>query len=1693
MTLHTKFSDVEIHVQDIDGKPMLVERILSDRIPKRIVFNAPGLLGPVDQNGHTSFMYSYESMELHKFDPKIPKTKEAIIDLLSICSSLVEAIKSLHQKNLSIGLLTSERLFQDQNDNLIILGNSLITNDPADHGFEHYTLGDFYYLAPECYENIHITPNHCSDFYALGIIIYTWFTGSLPFKGGDKMELMHNHLTRPPIAPMDINPIIPKGLNDMILTLLSKQPSGRYASVFGLIQDLETLIKTYTKGKTDSIKLHLDYNPGNIDFGQDLFGRDKLLQQLHDSYTRIEHFHSQVVFVEGFSGVGKTSMVQKFIEAVSTDKLLLLEGKFDQYKQTPYAAIQMAFKNLERQLLLKSKIDQKKLKRTLSTALGKNAGVLKEIIPDISVLVDKLEPVDTLNPIETRNRFNFVFQKFFEAVASLGLKIIFFIDDWQWCDQPSLQLIKSLSHQKNNGILYLFAYRGNETKGNHPFKLFKDETEKLEYYRHLLVKELNSKMVGKMISTSLGMDEPETNELSNLIFQKTEGNPYHTKQFVISLNQKGLLTYDFESHVWKWDKSAIEKEDSAENVVDLIIQKIDKLSFEVRVILKIASCIGGRFDFDLISAISGIEKETLALLLDVSIGNGHITKYGNQDIISYHFSHDRVQQAAYQLEVPTFKLSNSELHYRIGTYLFEKGANDLYSERDILLHFINSKELISKDISSEIIDSVVGLGNNSGLSVTPEASKQYFELGLYLSDKYKMNQYRYKCFFGLAESLFLLNKVELAEDIADKAYDSTDYTLEKVELLRMKMLFYESYAMYEKNIETGLEAMALFGINAKEHFAENSLANLIEKEYTQFNKLTANRFSFEELSHRKMTDPKELGVMDILVNMNASAYFVDLHLFAWSTLRMTNQTLIHGFTNSTPFALVFMGSLLVALYQNFGEGYTLGKTGVDLLSKVDNDQYKCRTLSIFPIFIQHFKEPILNGTKILDESIYSGLETGDLPYAGYSFYAKIRDAFLAGNDLKETLELCNDSIAFMESVNNLGLLALMKLLKGSLLKLLGDYDAAYEAVEKEALQFLIDVKFFTAVSHHYIFRSWTNCILKDFESANELLQRNEEIIIFAASQPHVPKHYFLHSLCLLYLNPKLTPEMEERIGNNQNMLMAWHDSMPENFGAEYYIIETLLKGRKDNISEALTSFNSALICAEKGKLLGVKAFAYEIASDMLKSSDYAVLAEGFEKNANIAYEQWNALSKVNIRSKSKFNLLDKGKKGNDLNTSSLIKSMQAISSEVNKADVIGKLLNTIMENAGADRSVLLLLEKGAAYIEADISSVQENNTLTRQRYAKQKSLPTNIIDYVMGSKKEFILEQQNTSIGVDHQYVHLNKVLSLLALPLVRQQELIGVLYLENHQFSGLFEGNDLEILKIIASQAAISIYNTLLFQEAADLNIALLASKDELSKMNLLLEEKIKDRTKVLRQEIEIRKQVEVELKKAQNEAEKFHQQQLKAERRDALQSKMMMLSSQMNPHFIFNSLGSVQSYILNNETNRAVDFISEFAGLMRKNLINSTTKYISIAEELEFLDKYLLLEQLRFNNSFDYKIDQNLDNIHDTLIPPMLLQPFIENAIIHGLSKLEERKGKLKIVLEETEETIICTIQDNGIGRENAEKKKSKAHKSVAVSNLETRLELLNTSSGSNEYTYEISDLKKNGAPTGTKVVVSFPNDLH
>ena len=214
--------------------------------------------------------------------------------------------------------------------------------------------------------------------------------------------------------------------------------------------------------------------------------------------------------------------------------------------------------------------------------------------------------------------------------------------------------------------------------------------------------------------------------------------------------------------------------------------------------------------------------------------------------------------------------------------------------------------------------------------------------------------------------------------------------------------------------------------------------------------------------------------------------------------------------------------------------------------------------------------------------------------------------------------------------------------------------------------------------------------------------------------------------------------------------------------------------------------------------------------------------------------------------------------------------------------------------------------------------------------------------------------------------------------------------------------------------------------------------------------------------------------------------------EKRKANQMLLMKsLRTQMNPHFIFNALNSVNNFIAKNDEKAANKFLSEFSRLMRKVLDYSQKDFISFEEEMELNELYLKLEHFRFRDKFEYQFEKNTTtNTYDLDVPPMLIQPFIENAVWHGL-RYKEGKGKLKISIDEIGNELLVKIQDDGIGRKKSKElktKNQKIYKSTGLENVSKRVALINEIYGKN-YKIEVSDVDEHVEETGTLVEIRIP----
>ncbi|MCB0542971.1 MAG: AAA family ATPase [Saprospiraceae bacterium] len=1432
-----------------------------------------------DDGDVVNYQYAENGLDRFQFDP--PKNKAEWQKLLRHLESVIETLIVLHEHKMTIGMLAPSRFFLDGKKVLKIAGFHLVRPWQEIPKLQILSPEDLVYMPPEYSDRSIRIPDQRADLYSLGALLYFWWTGRPPFAGEDNLAVMHQHLTVKPEPPTIWNARLPATLEKICLALLEKDPDNRYQSAAGLLHDVRKLIGAPEKLTDPEFQLATRYSSDALLIKDKLYGRETELQQLDHAFEHACQGHFDLVLVGGYSGVGKTALVNSCQINWRAKGAFFLQGKFDQYQTTPYSAFIMAFEQLVRQLLFLPESEITAWKARILDALGDNAGVLLEVIPNLELLLGQQPAPEKLNPVETQNRFTFVILQFVRLFASSSKPLVLFIDDWQWCDIPSINLLRLLALDNLPHLLCISAYRDNEVTEAHPFAQLQHDLASASVKRKLItLSPLNETHVNQLVADALGETTAYTAELSAIIYSKTDGNAFFTRQFLLSLWQRKLIAFNHDEQHWIWEVKHIEAEKVSENVIELLTDNFNQLPLEARQMLKTAAFVGSEFDTRLLAEVRGLgihECGRLVRQIEQSKLIVPLKSSSQKERQHYVFLHDRVQQAAYASKPEQFLLSDQQLHYLIGKTLLTKAGFDYIQPHEKAGHFLRALELVEKSLQEDVADLFIEAGNRAKGSNSPDAAYTCFQAARTLLATNKSGDKQLKVMTGLMESAFLLNRVEEAESMARQAIALADGAVEKSKVYVLQMLFYESLALFEKNIRCGLEALALFDIQVKKDVEPAVMESMVQEAYLEFKTLLGEKQPRDFQDMPELSDQRQAALLDVLVNMNASAYFADLYLFAWCTLRMGIQTLRHGKANSTPFVFNFLGSLLVAMYKEFDLGYAFGKTGIGMMRQLDSQQYKCRTLSIFTIFIQHFKEPLLNGIPILKESVSSGLETGDLPYAGYSMYAQIRDSFLAGPSLRDVLNHCQTAVGFMEKIQNPGLLALMKLFRANLQLLTGNYNEDTAQEEKESLQFLQDIMFFTAIAHHYIFKSWALCILGRDKEALEFLDKNQEILIYASSQPHVPKHYFLQSLVLLRTREQLSATESQQIEQNQQMLRQWSESMPDNFAAEFRLIESLRKLSAGDLISAFEELDHSLKWARTGKLTGVEALVLETGSSLLDKKGMPALAEMYVQQAAVCYSQWGAVEKVTQLRKGRAVSEARAQTpapAMDYDAHSMLKATRSISAEVSMPDLVNSLLRIVLENAGAERGVLVLREDDDLYVEAEMHLGENAFKAAQQlRLEQTDSIPGQVIAFVARSKQELVLNHPGQFTEMEDPYFKSSNAKSVLAMPIRQQQELIGVLYLENDLLPGIFNENRLEVLRAIASQAAISIANARLYEKTTLLNQELAASREELSKMNELLEERIRDRTRVLREEVDMRKKVEAELQVAKEAADSANQ----------------------------------------------------------------------------------------------------------------------------------------------------------------------------------------------------------------------------
>jgi predicted ATPase/serine phosphatase RsbU (regulator of sigma subunit)/tRNA A-37 threonylcarbamoyl transferase component Bud32 len=1374
--------------------------------------------------------------------------------------------------------------------------------------------GTLAYISPEQTGRMNRTLDYRTDFYSLGVTFYELLTGQLPFKTIDPLELVHCHIAKQPVSPHELNLGIPKAVSEIVMKLMAKTAEDRYQSGWGLKADLECCLRQLQhQGEISEFSLGTQDISDKFQIPQKLYGREAEIATLLAAFERVAGggagkldklgekqttsqqnqpsdeatvFGSQsnsrtaieMMLVAGYSGIGKSALVQEIYKPITRSRGYFISGKFDQFQRNiPYSAIVNAFTGLLRQLLTETEAQLEKWREKVLTALGVNGQVIIDIIPELELIVGKQSAVPELGATESQNRFKLVFQNFIRAFCTSEHPLVIFLDDLQWADSATLKLIELMMTDRETEHLFLIgSYRDNEVSPTHLLMITLEELRQVGVIIHQITLEpLSLNQVSQLIAETLHSDTKAVKSLAELVVNKTQGNPFFINEFLKTLYQEKLLKFDLKNKTWRWDINQIEAMNITDNVVNLMIDKLKMLPSSTQQNLHLAACIGAKFHLNTLSLICEQPATEIFSDLKAAIQSGLILTLSELDaqllIQDYQFGHDRIQQAAYTLIDETQKKA---AHLKIGYLLLHNSSQEVISEKifEIVDHLDTGIELVTKQQERDAIATLnLMAGQKAKASTAYSAAVQYLHTGLeLLAEDSWQTQYELtlNLYTEAVEAEYLNANFEQAEKLAEVVLGNAKTVLDKFNVYDAKIQFSCIQNQMLSAIDTGLQLLKMLSVTLSES--------------------PPNNLNIETLYNLpEMTDPALLSAMRILMNLFSPAYISNPTLLPTIAFTMLKLCLQQGNSPQAAFAYAFYGVLLCTGMDDMEAGYEFGRLALQVLEKFEARDIKCKVHEVFNAFIRHWREPARASIEALRETVQFGLETGDLEFAGYSAIHYCAYLALVGEPLESVYQKQMAYIGFLHKSKQEFSLYYAQVWVQLVLNFMerqGNRNLLIGEIfnEEKMLPFLQENNNLSSLFCIHLAKSILSYLFKDYKEAanNAAIATNYEQamagLLPAAQQP------FYYSLSLLALYP--TAEIQEKfqyietVNSNQNKLKKWSKCASINFQYKYDLIEAEKARVLGQNWQAAEFYERAIKGAKDNGYIQDEALASELAAEFYLAVGMDKIAQTYLKEAHYSYSRWQAWAKVKdlelrypqllTKSATATRITDTGKTTTSITTSTssgvaldlatVIKASQAIGSEIVLEQLLCKLMKIIIENAGAQTGVLLLETQNQLFIEAE-GSVDDENITVLQSIALENRLPISIINYVARTCESIVLgDATREGNFTNDPYIQQHHPKSILCFPISDRGKLVSIVYLENNLAKGAFTPERLEVLKILSAQAAISIENARLYQNLEDKVSERTAQLAQANAEITTLNEKLKAENLRMSAELEVTKQLQ-------------------------------------------------------------------------------------------------------------------------------------------------------------------------------------------------------------------------------------------
>ena len=1156
--------------------------------------------------------------------------------------------------------------------------------------------GTLAYLSPEQTGRMNRGIDYRTDFYSLGVTFYELLTGQRPFSASDPMELVHCHLAHHPISPIELNPALPESINEIVLKLMAKKAEDRYQSALGLRHDLEKCLEQWQA--TGAI---VPFPLGERDITQHfaipekLYGREAEVATLLAAFERVSAGTTEVMLVSGFSGIGKTAVVNEVHKPIVQKRGYFIQGKFDQFKRNiPFFSLVKAFQDLVRQLLTESEQQVQGWKTKILTALGDNAQVIVEVIPELEQMIGKQPPVPQLSGSANTNRFNLLFQKFMRVFATAEHPLVIFLDDLQWADAASLNLLQLLlSEGETHHLLLVGAYRDNEVSPAHPLMLTVEVLYKAQVIiNQIALANLNFYHLNRLISDTLSCAAEKATQLTKLVMEKTQGNPFFCHQFLKSLHENALISFSERQGQWQYDTPQIERLISGQDVVEFMANQLRKLPAATQKILQLAACIGNQFDLATLAIVCEQSETETAVELWSALQEGlilpanEIYKFFQKgedwqqesngfnglpiqgfvtegQVPLYKFLHDRVQQAAYYL-IP--EPQKQFVHLKIGRVLLQK--TPLEKRDDKIFEIVNQLNLGLNLIThpperEELARLNLIAGQKAKASTAYAAAVKYLSVGRELLAADSWHQ-AYDLTLALyeagAEAAYLNTDFGQMEQLAAAVLQHARTPLDRVNVYATQIQSNVAQVKLLEAIRIALDVLPL--IDESISFPERPTQKDFEQVLAETRRNLSGK-SIADLSHlHQMAAPEKLAAMRILASVAPPAYFACPELLPLIAMRMVNLSVQFGNTSSSAFGYAMYGFILCGMTDEIASGYQFGQLAIELVERFNAKEIKAKALLLANYFINPWKLAIRSTLPCLRDAYQAGLEAGDLEFSGYSASFYCFSSLFVGlelSGLEQEIFTYGEAVAQLKQdhvlhQNYLSRQAALNLLGRSddPCRLIGD---AYSEIEMLPLHEQANNR--TTLAFLYVTKLSLCYLFGEYEQAAEHAILAEQYLDGAVAMLCVALFYFYDSLVQLALYTQANPnrsvqELEwkppseglplqfphesndrsqilSRVDRNQARMRCWADSAPMNYLHKFYLVEAERDRILGRKSEAIAGYERAIAGAKENEYVHEEALAEELAARFYLEQGEVTLAQTHLLNSYYAYTRWGATAKIN--------------------------------------------------------------------------------------------------------------------------------------------------------------------------------------------------------------------------------------------------------------------------------------------------------------------------------------------------------------------------------------------------------------------------------------------------------------------------------